>query len=62
MEGWAAHPRVKSRAEGGEGDVIDAMFEAFVEAVPEWKARGTGWREVEVEVVWETCLLTATKK
>ncbi|KAJ4417485.1 trans-aconitate methyltransferase 1 [Gnomoniopsis sp. IMI 355080] len=58
----AAHPERRSRAEGGEGDIMDAMAEAFLEAVPEWKAKGEGWREVEVDVIWATCLLMARRK
>lgn len=60
---WKAeYPDKKSKAEGGDGDVVDAMFEAFVDAVPEWQAAGEGWREVEVECVWGTCLLMARRK
>lgn len=58
----AAYPEKKSRAEGGEGDVVDAMFEEIVGAVPEWKAMGKGWRDVEVECVWGTCLLMARRR
>lgn len=63
VHNWkAAHPERKSRAEGGEGDVMDAMVDAFLEAVPEWKAKGEGWGELEVDVVWGTCLLMARRK
>lgn len=56
------YPDKKSKAEGGEGDIVDAMLEAFVDAVPEWKAMGDdAWRDVEVECVWRTCLLLARK-
>lgn len=58
----AAHPDRKSKVEGGEGDVVDAMLEEVVAAVPEWKAAGEGWREVEVECVWATCLLMARRR
>lgn len=56
------YPEKKSRAEGGEGDIVDAILEAFVEAVPEWKAMGDKWRDVEVECVWGTCLLMAKRR
>lgn len=52
----------KSRAEGGEGDVVDAMLDAMLETVPEWKAKGEEWREVEVECAWGTCLLMARRR
>lgn len=58
----AAYPDRKSKAEGGEGDVVDAMFEEIVAAVPEWRALGEGWKEVEVECVWATCLVMARRK
>ncbi|KAJ4385695.1 trans-aconitate methyltransferase 1 [Gnomoniopsis smithogilvyi] len=63
VQNWrAAHPEMRSEAEGGEGDILDALVEAFLEAVPEWKAKGEGWREVEVDIVWGTCLLMARRK
>lgn len=58
----AAYPDKKPKVDGGEGDVVDAMFDEIVDAVPEWKAMGEGWREVEVECVWGTCLLMARRK
>lgn len=58
----AAYPDKKSKAEGGDGDVVDALMEEFVEAVPEWRAAGDKWSEVEVEVVWATCLVMARRK
>lgn len=62
VHNWrSAHPERRSRAEGGEGDVVDAMVEEMVDAVPEWRARGHGWAEVEVEVIWGTCLLMARR-
>ncbi|RKU46246.1 hypothetical protein DL546_005643 [Coniochaeta pulveracea] len=57
-----AYPDVKSRAEGGEGDVVDKMFEEVVEAIPEWKAQGEKWRDVEVDVAWGTVILLARRK
>lgn len=58
----AVYPDKKSKVEGGQGDVVDAMFGEIVDAVPEWKAMGEGWREVEVECVWGTCLLMARRR
>ncbi|KAK6957544.1 hypothetical protein Daesc_000331 [Daldinia eschscholtzii] len=52
--GWKeAHPEAKSREEGGEGDVLDIMWDHMIDAVPEWKAMGERWREVEVENDWD---------
>lgn len=64
VHNWrAAHPEMKSRAEGGGGDIMDAIVEAFLETVPEWKAKGEeGWGNVEVEILWSTCILTARRK
>ncbi|KAK1755577.1 methyltransferase [Echria macrotheca] len=62
FHGWqSAHPERKSRAEGGDGDIVDLMFEEVVATVPEWKARGDAWREVEVDVVWGTVILMARR-
>lgn len=62
-ENWkAAHPDRKSKVEGGDGDVVDVMLEEIVAAVPEWRVLGDGWREVEVECVWATCLLMARRR
>ncbi|KAL2192853.1 methyltransferase-like protein [Corynascus similis CBS 632.67] len=63
FHGWqGAHPEKKSRAEGGEGDIIDLMFDEMVAAVPEWRDKGDDWKQVEVEVVWGTILLMAKRK
>ncbi|KAF6803247.1 ubie coq5 [Colletotrichum sojae] len=61
--GWRdAHPEVKSRAEGGSGDIADALFDRLLEAVPAWRARGEEWRDVEVEAVWGTTIILARRK
>ncbi|OTB12683.1 hypothetical protein K445DRAFT_320821 [Daldinia sp. EC12] len=61
--GWKeAHPEAKSREEGGEGDVLDIMWDHMVDAVPEWKAMGEQWREVEVENDWGTYILMARRR
>ncbi|KAF6816469.1 ubie coq5 [Colletotrichum musicola] len=61
--GWRdAHPEVKSRAEGGSGDIADALFDMLLEAVPAWRARGEEWRDVEVEAVWGTTIILARRK
>lgn len=61
--GWMdAHPDMKSRAQGGEGDVVDLMFDQILEAEPQWKEAGDEWRDVEVESVWGTHILLAKRK
>ena len=59
----AAHPDRKSKAEGGGagGDVIDLLFEDVVAAVPEWKALGGEWRDIDVDVAWGTVILLARR-
>ncbi|KAI1639091.1 S-adenosyl-L-methionine-dependent methyltransferase [Biscogniauxia mediterranea] len=57
-----AHPERKSREEGGEGDVIDVMWDHMVDAVPEWKAMGERWREAEVVSDWGTYILMARRR
>lgn len=57
-----AHPEVKSRAEGGEGDVVDVMWDHMIDSVPEWKALGEGWREAEVVSDWGTYILMARRR
>ncbi|KAK0641717.1 methyltransferase-like protein [Cercophora newfieldiana] len=63
FHGWqSAHPNLKSRAAGGEGDIVDLMFDETVDVVPEWKAAGERWRDIEVEAVWGTVLLMAKRR
>ncbi|KAK0636688.1 S-adenosyl-L-methionine-dependent methyltransferase [Bombardia bombarda] len=63
FSGWQnAHPDIKSRADGGSGDIVDLMFDDVVAAVPEWKDKGDQWKEVEVDVVWGTALLMAKRR
>ncbi|KAM0432810.1 hypothetical protein ACHAPT_004512 [Fusarium lateritium] len=62
-QGWMdAHPDKKSRVEGGEGDIADLLFDRILEAEPEWKEQGDRWRDIEVESVWGTYILLATRK
>lgn len=60
---WAtAHPERKSRKDGGDGDIVDEMFDKILEAEPEWKASGDKWRDYEVENEWGSVILLARKK
>ncbi|CAJ2514000.1 Uu.00g021190.m01.CDS01 [Anthostomella pinea] len=63
FSGWRdAHPEAKSRADGGDGDVVDFMWDRMVDAVPEWKALGERWREAEVVSDWGTYVLMARRR
>lgn len=54
--GWQnAFPDRKSRANGGEGDIVDEMFDAL--------KKETGWDEdTEFDVEWSSSLLLARKR
>ncbi|KAK3319006.1 S-adenosyl-L-methionine-dependent methyltransferase [Apodospora peruviana] len=64
FSGWQqAYPGRKSRKDGGEGDVVDLLFDEVVATVPEWKAKGEqGWRDIEVDTVWGTVILMARRR
>lgn len=51
-----------SRAEGGEGDVVDLMMDRIIESEPQWQALGAGWRDIEVEAAWGTYILLARRR
>ncbi|KAL2760253.1 hypothetical protein ACRALDRAFT_2130241 [Sodiomyces alcalophilus JCM 7366] len=57
-----AHPEVKSREEGGRGDIVDVLFDRILEVEADWKAEGDRWRDVEVDSVWGTALILATRR
>ncbi|KAI9797767.1 MAG: hypothetical protein M1825_005701 [Sarcosagium campestre] len=59
---WSeAHPGVKPVSQGGEGDVVDRMFEEMVEAESDWKAADR-WQDLEVNFEWGTILLFARRR
>ncbi|KAH6895757.1 S-adenosyl-L-methionine-dependent methyltransferase [Thelonectria olida] len=61
-QGWMdAHPDKKGRAEGGDGDIVDILFDQILEAEPDWKTLGDQWRNAEVETVWGTYILLARR-
>lgn len=63
FSGWRSdHAEMKCRADGGEGDIVDLMFDEVVAAVPEWKAAGDRWAEIEVDAIWGTVLLMAKRR
>jgi SAM-dependent methyltransferase len=57
----AAHPDQNAKAKGGQGDIVDEMFEKMLE-VPEWENVEAEWRDVEVESEWGSVILLARKK
>jgi hypothetical protein len=57
-----AHEDVRSRKDGGTGDIVDEMFDRMLEAEPEWKARGENWRDFEVECEWGSVILLARRR
>ncbi|ORY64831.1 methyltransferase domain-containing protein, partial [Pseudomassariella vexata] len=58
-----AYPERKSRVAGGKGDdVLDVMWEYMIDVVPEWKAKGETWRDIEVESDWGTYIIMARRK
>ncbi|KAH8173390.1 methyltransferase domain-containing protein [Sarocladium implicatum] len=62
-QGWRdAHPEVKSRAEGGQGDIVDLLLDRMIESEPTWREAGEGWRDVEVETAWGTYILLARRR
>jgi hypothetical protein len=58
----AEHPQQKARKDGGEGDIVDEMFEKMLEVEPEWKKQGENWRDIPVENEWGSVILLARKK
>ncbi|PMD47189.1 S-adenosyl-L-methionine-dependent methyltransferase [Hyaloscypha variabilis F] len=62
---WAADGKNKGRvkkAEGGDGDIVDELFEEMRRVEPEWEAAGEKWRDVEVENEWGSVILLARRK
>ncbi|KAL8867181.1 MAG: hypothetical protein Q9174_005826 [Haloplaca sp. 1 TL-2023] len=55
-----AHPGSQSREHGGQGDVIDQMFDQMRSVEPTWQI--LDWKEKEVEVEWPTGLLLARRR
>ncbi len=61
--GWKeAHPDRKSRADGGQGDIVDMLMDEVVASEPTWKEMGENWREAHVKTVWGSYILMAKRK
>lgn len=56
-----SHPEMKSRREGGKGDILDEMFDEMISKEPDWRQHKP-WEEKEVEIEWGSGLLLARKK
>jgi trans-aconitate 3-methyltransferase len=60
--GWQeTHPGRKAKSAGGDGDVVDEVFEEMKDAEPAWESQGD-WRDKEVDIEWGTALVLARKK
>jgi len=63
FHGWQeAHPERKAKMEGGEGDVVDEMFEEMLKEEGGWRKEGANWREKKVECEWGSAILLARRK
>ena len=58
---WYDKFQRNKRDSGGQGDVIDEMFDAMILAEPTWR-NDDSWREKEVEIEWGSGLLLARRK
>lgn len=58
----AGNEGIKARKDGGEGDIVDEMFDKMLEAEPKWKAMGDKWRDLEVDSEWGSVILLARRK
>ena len=57
---WQDRFQTKKRSDGGEGDVVDEMFERMRSAEPGfWQKE---WMEKEVEIEWGSGLLLARRR
>lgn len=58
---WQDKFQSKKRSDGGDGDVVDEMFDKMRSAEPEWQ-RDEAWMEKEVEIEWGSGLLLARRR
>lgn len=56
---WQDKLQTKKRSDGGEGDVVDEMFDNMRSAEPDWQEDEV-WMEIEIE--WGTGLLLARRR
>ncbi|EGX96219.1 S-adenosylmethionine-dependent methyltransferase, putative [Cordyceps militaris CM01] len=61
--GWKeAHPERRSRADGGEGDIVDMLMDEIVASEPAWKEMGENWRDAKVKTVWGSYIVMAKRR
>lgn len=58
---WQDTFQTKTRDEGGDGDVVDDMFDKMRAAEPDWQ-KDEAWIEKEVEIEWGSGLLFARRR
>jgi SAM-dependent methyltransferase len=62
FHGWQErHPEMKRKDDGGNGDVVDEMFQVMVDTEEDWR-KGGDWRDKEVEIEWGSGLLLARRR
>ena len=55
-----SHLDQTSREQGGQGDIVDEMFDKMREAEPTWQVKN--WLEMDVEMEWGSGLLMARRR
>ena len=58
---WQDRFQIKKCCDGGEGDIVDEMFNEVKLAEVDWQ-KDEVWMEKEVEIEWGTGLLLARKR
>ena len=58
---WQDNFQIKKRVDGGEGDVVDEMFDKMRSAETDWQ-KDEAWMEKEVEIEWGSGLLLARRR
>ena len=58
---WQDRFQIKKRCDGGEGDIVDEMFNKMKLAEVDWQ-KDEVWMKKEVEIEWGTGLLLARKR
>ncbi len=58
---WHDKFQKTKREDGGEGDIVDEMFDEMRSAEPDWQDGGA-WKEKEVHLEWGSGMLLARKK
>ncbi|OAA60833.1 Methyltransferase type 11 [Cordyceps fumosorosea ARSEF 2679] len=60
--GWQqAHPELRSRVDGGPGDIVDMLMDEIVASEATWREMGESWRDAKVKTVWGSYILMAKR-